>query len=296
MALAVVAAAFASISFGVAVVVTRFVIGDIDPVVLAFLRFLIATLLLAPGLVLGSLRQFRLGDIVAVSGLGIVFFGLFPSFFNAGLELIPASRGALWIATMPVLTFVFGAILRVESFTRFKALGTVLTMVGIAVALGDPRPVAEESNWRGDLLLLATACCGATYFVLSRPFLKRLPALSVTLISMIAGTIFLGCISAISGTFGLPDLNDAGWLAVAFLGTFSGALGFGLWIWALQRSTPTRTAVFAALNPISATLLGALLLGEPLTARFLLGFVCVLTGIVAAHLPSNRHQPTSPAG
>jgi drug/metabolite transporter (DMT)-like permease len=293
---AIVAAAFASISFGASAVVTRSVIHDIDPILLAFLRFLIASLLLAPGGVLGPLGRFRFGDIVAASGLGIIFFGLFPWFFNAGLALIPASRGALWLATMPVLTFGFAAILRVESFSRSKALGTVLTMVGIALALGNPRTLAEGSNFRGDLLLLATACCGAFYFVLSRPLLTRLPALSVTFISMVAGTVFLGCISAIRGTLGLSDLNRQGWLGVMFLGTCGGALGFGLWIWALQRSTPTRTAVFAALNPISATLLGAVFLSEQLAANFLLGFVCVLAGIVTAHLPGNRHHTASAAG
>ena len=44
---AAIAAAFASVSFGAAAAVTRFVIGDIEPVPLAFLRYLIASLLLA---------------------------------------------------------------------------------------------------------------------------------------------------------------------------------------------------------------------------------------------------------
>jgi len=282
------AAAFASISFGASAVVTRAVIGDIDPILLAFLRFLIASLFLSPALIMGSRGQFRGRDVVAISILGIIFFGLFPWFFNAALALIPASRGAFWLATMPLLTFGLAAILRVEPFTRPKLLGTVLTAVGIALALGDPRTLAEGSSWRGDLLMLATSCCGAVYFVLSRPLLKRLPALPVTSISMITGTIFLGFLSAVNGTFGLPDLNGMGWLAVVFLGTLGGALGFGLWIWALQRSTPTRTAVFATLNPISATLLGVLLLNEPLTANFLLGFVTVLAGIVAANLAGGQ--------
>lgn len=293
MARATIAAATASILFGATVVVTRAVIGDIDPILLAFLRFLIASLLLAPGLFFGALGQFRAADFLAVSGLGIIFFGLFPWFFNAGLALIPASRGALWLATMPLLTFALAGVLLFEGFTRRKALGALLTAVGVAIALGDPRTLVESASWRGDLFLLTTAFCGALYFVLSRPLLKRLPALPVTTISMIAGTIFLGCASMIGETFRVPDLDGAGWLAVAFLGGLGGAVGFGLWVWALQRSTPTRTAVFVALNPISATLLGVLLLSEPLTASFLLGFVCVLAGIVIAHLPARQRQMTA---
>jgi drug/metabolite transporter (DMT)-like permease len=286
------AAASASIFFGASVVVTRFVVDAIDPILLAFIRFLIASLCLVPMLHLGSLGRFGARDVVAISGLGIVFFGMFPWLFNAGLALVPASRGALWLATMPLLTFVLASALRFEKVTMPKAMGTVLAAVGIALAVGDPGTPMVGPTWRGDLLMFATACCGAVYFVFSRPFLRRLPNLPVTSLSMVAGTVFLGCVSASMGTLAAPDLTGRGWLAVAFLGTFGGALGFSLWIWALQRSTPTRTAVFAPLNPIAATLLGALLLGEPLTASFLFGFVCVLAGIVTANLPgaSVRHD------
>jgi drug/metabolite transporter (DMT)-like permease len=75
---------------------------------------------------------------------------------------------------------------------------------------------------------------------------------------------------------------------VLFLGTLGGAVGFGLWTWALQRSTPSRVAVFLALNPITAIALGALLLGEPVTIRLLLGLAAVLAGIQLA----SRVRPT----
>jgi hypothetical protein len=51
---AAIAAAFASVSFGAAAVVTRFVIGDIEPAPLAFLRYLIVSLLLASVVSFGS--------------------------------------------------------------------------------------------------------------------------------------------------------------------------------------------------------------------------------------------------
>ena len=58
---AAIAAAFASVSFGAAAVVTRFVIGDIEPVPLAFLRYLIASLLLG-GDDMAQRQQRRIAD------------------------------------------------------------------------------------------------------------------------------------------------------------------------------------------------------------------------------------------
>jgi drug/metabolite transporter (DMT)-like permease len=60
-------------------------------------------------------------------------------------------------------------------------------------------------------------------------------------------------------------------------------VGYYLWLWALQHTSPTRVTVFLALSPITATLLGALLLGEAVSALFLAGLACVAGGLWLAH-------------
>ncbi len=72
------AAALASISFGASVVVTRYVISDIEPMLLAFLRFLIASLCLAPIFLVGAQERLRAFDLAAISALGVVFLDSFP--------------------------------------------------------------------------------------------------------------------------------------------------------------------------------------------------------------------------
>jgi drug/metabolite transporter (DMT)-like permease len=59
-------------------------------------------------------------------------------------------------------------------------------------------------------------------------------------------------------------------------------LALALWGYAFQRSTPSRVAVFLALNPITAIALGVLLLGEPVTGRLVVALVAVLAGIQLA--------------
>ena len=109
-------------------------------------------------------------------------------------------------------------------------------------------------------------------------------------LSMMAGALFLGVVALASNRVAAPALSFAGWLAVLFLGTFGAAIGFSLWIWALKYSTPTRTAVFLALNPVAATLLGALVLGEHPPTAFYIAFVLVVLGIVFVNA-----RPDAPA-
>jgi len=121
--------------------------------------------------------------------------------------------------------------------------------------------------------------------------LKRHPALVVvTWLSMVAGVLFLGLLAAGTHRLRLPDLTHSGWASVLFLGRSVPRWASTLWLWALQRLTPTKTAVFLTLNPIAATLLSVGLLGERVGPGFLLGLVLVLAGIVVANRPARAAQ------
>ncbi len=51
--------------------------------------------------------------------------------------------------------------------------------------------------------------------------------------------------------------------------TFGGVVSFYLWIWALERTTPSSVAVTITINPFAAAVLGALILDEPITLHML---------------------------
>jgi drug/metabolite transporter (DMT)-like permease len=77
-------------------------------------------------------------------------------------------------------------------------------------------------------------------------------------------------------------------LAVAYLGLFGGAAAFYLWVFALQRTTPTRVASTMTVNPIAASLLAAAIVGEPIGLPLLIGIVAVGTGIWVATTEPTR--------
>jgi drug/metabolite transporter (DMT)-like permease len=90
------------------------------------------------------------------------------------------------------------------------------------------------------------------------------------------------------GFFGsLPRFTTAGWLAVFFIGINSG-IGYYLWLWALNHTTPTKVTVFLALSPITAAVLGAWLLSERISMMLLVGLACVVLGLWIAHLQASK--------
>jgi drug/metabolite transporter (DMT)-like permease len=139
---------------------------------------------------------------------------------------------------------------------------------------------APRGARRGDLLMVAAACCMALYSVWSKPFIRRLGPIPFTALAMAAGAACLGAISWAEGGLGaLAMLEPGQWVAVLYLGIVGGGLAFWLWAFALQRTTPTRVAVSVTVNPIAAALVGALLLDEPLHWNLAIGLVLVMAGI-----------------
>ena len=288
--LGVAAAAASSVLGGASVVATRFVIGDTDPLVLALLRYGIGAACLVPiALLIGGRRVAR-ADLPAVALPGALFFALFPTLFNAALAHTTAARGALALSTLPLLTLVVAAALGVEAVTRDKLAGVALAVLGVAVALSGEL-AAVEGAWRGDLIMVGTALCGAVYNVLARPYLARYPVLTFTACAMLWGTAALAVTAGAAGALAAaPSFTPAGWLAVGFLGVFGAALTFMLWSLGLAYATPTLVAITVTLNPVVATVLGVSLLGEPVAARLLLGLAAVAGGIALANRPRRRRQ------
>jgi len=279
------AAAAASIFFGASVVATRYVVPQTTPVVLAFVRYVVATSCLLVVLGRRAFPSMPGRDRVQVALLGVLFFGVFPWSFSASLTHLPAAQVALIVATNPLVTLALSVWRGIEPLRARAVIGQLLAFAGLAVALapsggpstGDAKPLI------GYLEIATTVLCGATYNVWSRPLLARYDALAITAQSMMAGTVALAPLALAQGlTSRLAQVTPSGWGTVLFLGSFGGALGFGLWIWALRHSTPSRVAVFLALNPITAITLGILLLGEPAGIRLFVALALVIAGIQLA--------------
>jgi len=280
------AAAATGVLVGSAIVATRVVVNQTGPGSLALLRYVIGfCCLLPPALAAARGVRFERRDLLPLALLGITQFGLLIALLNYALRFIPSARAALLFATMPLLTMLLGAALGRERVTAAKTAGVLLTIVGVALALGE-RAIdagAVPRAWTGEIAALASALCGAVCSVLYRPYLRKYPILPVSAFAMLAAVAFLAVLAGSEGFFREPlRFTTAGWLAVLFIGANSG-VGYYLWLWALGHAEPTRVTVFLALSPITAAALGAWLLHETLSALALAGLGCVVAGLWIAH-------------
>jgi drug/metabolite transporter (DMT)-like permease len=287
--LAVPAAALSSALGGMALGLTRYVIGATDPVTLGAWRYGVGFVCLLPLTLAVSGRWPSRRDWPGVALLGLLFFAIFPVLYNLAIAYTTAARASLALSTLPLLTMLVAAGLRIEPLTWRKSAGVLIAIAGVAAALAAGLAGAPPGAWRGDLLMVAGAFCMALYNVWSRPFIARSSPLTFLTAGMGIGAACLIVLAAAggglaaSGAFGAPQ-----WAAVLFMGVFGAAVNFYLWVWALERTTPTRVATTITVNPVSASILAAVLIGEPIGLNLVLGIAAVFCGIWVAATERGR--------
>ena len=100
---------------------------------------------------------------------------------------------------------------------------------------------------------------------------------------MACGWIVMFIATLLTGTLELKVPPVETWWVLIFIGTLDGAIPIFLFNWALGHIEATLVSVCLGLNPLTAAVLGVLILSEPVTLSLVIGLVLVLAGIVTAN-------------
>ena len=282
---------------GTAAAVTRYLVGNADPLTLAVLRWGIGFCVVLPVAIALRVRWPQRSDWLGVAVLGVCFFGLFFILYNLAVSYTTAARASLALSTLPLQTMLVGGLLGIEPLTVRKSAGVGLAVVGVVAALASGLSAAPAGAWRGEMIMTGAVLCMAFYNVWARPFIRRSSALGFLTVGMGAGAVTVILVGfATDRVAVLRSFAAEQWMAGAYLGVAGGAFAFILWVLALQRTTPTRVANTMTVNPLAAALLANQLVGEPITLNLAIGLIAVFGGIWVATTQPQRRRPRLVSG
>ena len=226
------------------------------------------------------------------------FCGIFSYsfFFFSGLQYISASRAALIVALNPAVMTLIAYLFYREQVTALKVLGIVLCFCGVALVVGggDPQGAAGGPvpvyTWLGEALIGGCVLSWSAYSVFCKTVVRQLGPLHTVTYSIYAGTVMLVLYAAASGVLHV----DAVWrfsmaeiASLFYLGVIGSAVAYIWYYEGIKQIGVARASVFIAINPLSAVIFGAALLGEQLTLATLLGGVLIISGIVVENRQSS---------
>jgi drug/metabolite transporter (DMT)-like permease len=279
--------------WGATWIAARVAVSEASPLTVASWRFLLAALVLGTLVVIHEGRpRWSLKDWLTLAALGASGIFLYNLCFLYGMKMIEAGRGALVVALTPALVAASDWLLFGAPMSATKATGIGLAMFGclLVITNGDPRLLLSGQVGLGEWLIIGCSVLWAVYTFVGRRGTRSLSPLAMTFGASLTGWLMLTVAALLQGSlFTLATITWHGWSAIAFLGLFGTALAFTWYAEAVQRIGATRSAAFINLVPVSAVILGAVLLDERLGVAVLSGGALVIAGVVITNHAGARH-------
>jgi drug/metabolite transporter (DMT)-like permease len=264
-------------------VVSKAVLDFVPPMTLLAMRLSIGGAVLALVMLWGRAPRVAWGDLPRMALLGLVGYGISLGAQFLGTQLSSAGHGAVLTSVTPACILLFAALLLRERITWDKVLAIGIATAGALLVVEQPRGFSWEARafW-GDLLLLLAGVTWALYTVLCRIAADRYPPVTVTTYAMLFGILWVWPVTPLEGRLAWQSLGAGIWWGVAYIGIVSTALAFYLWNKGFTMLDASTGSLFFFAQPVVGTALGWALLGERLSARFLMGTAVVITGGVLA--------------
>jgi drug/metabolite transporter (DMT)-like permease len=199
-----------------------------------------------------------------------------------GQHRIASGLASILNATTPLFTVLVAHVLtRDERLTRFKGLGVVVGFAGAAVLIGPDALAGLGTDTLAQLACLGAALSYAFAGIFGRRFRRMGVAPLVTAAGQVtASSVMLLPVALVADhpwVLAMPHLPTVG--AVLGVGVMSTAVGYVLYFRILELAGATNLLLVTFLLPISAILLGGLVLGEVLAVRHFVGMALIGGGL-----------------
>jgi drug/metabolite transporter (DMT)-like permease len=258
-------------------------VKELPSLTIVLLRVGIAAVTLWTVLMLLNIRMPRMKGLwPAFFGMGLLNNAIPFALFVWGQHHIASGLAAILNATTPLFTVLVAHFLtRDEKLSAGKMAGVVLGLLGVILMLG-----TELLSGLGTGLVAQLACLGAALsYAFAGVFGRRFNRMGVPPLATATGQVsasslvMLPLVLAVDHPWTLAPPSSGTWAALFAIGVASTALAYILYFRILAAAGTTNLLLVTFLIPVSAILLGSLLLDERLDAKHFVGMAMIGLGL-----------------
>ena len=299
--LAITAALVTVVLWASAFVGIRAVAGDFTAGSLALGRLAVGTVALGVALAArGWVRPSR-RDLLLITASGLLWFALYNVALNEAERNVDAGTAAMLVNMGPIFIALLAGLFLGEGLPARLLAGCVVAFSGTAIialaASSEPVPGADPTL--GVVLCVAAALAYAAGVTLQKPAVRQVPALQVTWIACLVGTV--ACLPFAPGLaqeLGSASPGGLGWLV--YLGLFPTSIAFTTWAFALRHTSAGRLGATTYLVPPLVIVLGWAVLGEVPSPASIAGGALCIGGVIVARSHGRpwamRRRPATEGG
>lgn len=217
--------------------------------------------------------------------LGLLNSSIFIGLLNLGLSAkgMDAGLGSILTYTQPLIVVILAMVFLRERPGRRRLVGVAIGFAGMAVALSSGMRLSVAPLW-SYLCLLGASLGWAMGTIIYKRVHGRVDLLWNAALQGLYAAIPLGLIAYVAeGSVVVLNPTPIALLALAEMSLLSSGLAMGLYLYLLKHHAAIKVGAFIFVVPLTAVVLGVILLGERLTPLLALGAAGVLVGIYLAN-------------
>jgi drug/metabolite transporter (DMT)-like permease len=222
-------------------------------------------------------------DTVRLLMLGLLGVTLNQFFFIVGLSRTSVAHAAILIGLTPIQVLIVAGLRGQERITARKAAGMAIALVGVAVLKAFEPAAGAGVTWIGDLIVLLGGLCFALFTVFGKEVTARYSTITMNTYAYVPGALALLPLTLWEAARQpLAHVGAGAWLAAIYMALFPSVAAYLIYYHALAHMTASRVSAFSYLQPVFASIMGVVILGESLGAPVIAGGLVILTGVYLA--------------
>ena len=155
--------------------------------------------------------------------------------------------------------------------------------------------LAQNSAFWGNLLVFAAVLCEAAYAVIGKKLTNALSPKRITALINFWGFVLMTPFGLyVAWRFDFGSVHAGSWLLLVFYALAASVWTVWLWMTGLKSVPAAHAGVFTVMLPISAALVGIVVLGERLSGMQMLSFGIALFSVLLATLPTGQNKGATP--
>lgn len=271
-------------------VIAKGISMEVPPVSLAFYRWGLASICIAPFAFKKINQEKRLilqnkQYIFWTALTGVTIFNTF--IYLAGHYTSAINLALIGTTSSPVFITILAAIFLKEHISRPRVIGMVICIVGILflISHGNLQTLARFRFSKGDVLILISAFTFSIYNILVRKKPAAISPLVFLFTIFTVGTICLFPFYIFEILHSAPvKWNTHIVVIILYLGIGNSIIAFFCWNASIQKLGASGTGLFGNLIPVFSTVEAVLFLGEQFTTVHLISGLLVIGGLVIANI------------
>lgn len=293
---------FLSLAWGTSFLFIKLAVGELSPLLVGWLRLVLATLTLWLIVAFAGMRlRFSGRTWLALAVMALFNNSLAFVLIPWGEQYIDSGLAAILNSTVPLFTIFLAHFFLADERLNARRLGGLAVGFAGVVLLVAPQVSASSDHWlaaksvQGSLAVVIASACYAIATVIGRRFVRDEPPMLTAATQVSFGVLWLLPVVLLTEDLAtVTTISLTAWGSLLWLGAIGTGIAYLLYFSLLRDLGATQVVIVTYLLPIIGVALGMLLLDEALTLLMVAGLGLILVGLLAVNgVPWTRKRPTA---